>query len=121
MSKLQEMTKARYLRKEETKAEKILWEEIRNNKLGIKFRRQHPIDRFIIDFYVPKIKLAIELDGEIHKENKEYDKMRTEYLNSKNIKVLRFWNSEIETDLKKVLDKIKITTTNIQSVVVINN
>jgi len=92
MSKLQAMTKARYLRKEETEAEKILWEEIRNNKLGVKFRRQHPIDKFIIDFYAPKIKLAIELDGEIHKENKEYDKMRTEYLNSKNIKVLRFWN-----------------------------
>ncbi|MCX6757892.1 MAG: endonuclease domain-containing protein [Candidatus Nomurabacteria bacterium] len=100
--------KARYLRKEATEAEKILWEELRKDKIGITFRRQHPIDKFILDFYAPKIKLAIELDGEIHKENQEYDKMRTEYLNSKNIKVIRFWNSEVENNLKKVLAKIKI-------------
>ena len=107
MSKLQAMTKARYLRKEETEAEKILWEELRNSKIGIKFRRQHPIDKFILDFYAPKIKLAIELDGKDHKENKRYDKIRTEFLESKNIKVLRFWNSEVEKDLKGVLKKIK--------------
>ncbi len=107
MPKLQSITKARYLRKEETEAEKILWKELRNNKLRVKFRRQHPIEKFILDFYAPKIKLAIELDGSIHKENKEYDKARTEYLKSKNIQVIRFWNSEIEKDLDKSLEKIK--------------
>jgi 5-methyltetrahydrofolate--homocysteine methyltransferase/ATP-dependent helicase HrpA len=109
MAKFKTILKARYLRKEETKAEKILWQKLRNNKLGIKFRRQHPLDMFIIDFYAPLIKLTIELDGSIHnlKENKEYDKERRLYLESKNIKVLRFWNSEIEKDLEKVLQKIK--------------
>lgn len=55
--------KARILRREETKAEKMLWKELRNSGLGMKCRRQHPIDMFIIDFYVPEVKLAIELDG----------------------------------------------------------
>jgi very-short-patch-repair endonuclease len=99
--------KARYLRQENTKAEEILWEELRNSKLGIKFRRQHPIHNFILDFYAPKIKLAIEVDGENHKENKQYDTTRTEFLNSNDITVLRFWNKEIENDLPYVLDKIK--------------
>ena len=101
--------KVRYLRKDGTKTEKILWEELRNNNLGIKFRRQHPIDMFIIDFYAPSIKLAIELDGSIHKikENREYDTKRTQYLESKDIKILRFWNSGIENNLKNTLIIIK--------------
>ena len=107
MPKLPAIIKARYLRKEETKPEKILWEKLRNSKFGIKFRRQHPIDKFILDFYAPKIKLAIELDGSVNKENQEYDKMRTEYLELKNIKVIRFWNSEVEKNLETVLEKIR--------------
>lgn len=101
------MAKARYLRKEETKAEKMLWKKLRNRKLGIKFRRQHPIDNFILDFYAPEISLAIELDGSAHKENQEYDKLRTKYLKSKNINVIRFWNSEVENNLEEVILKIK--------------
>ena len=101
------MRKARYLRKEETEAEKILWEELRNKKLGVKFRRQHPLDKFILDFYAPTIRLAIELDGSSHKENQAYDKERTRYLESKNITVLRFWNSETENNLEEVLVKIR--------------
>ncbi len=107
MAKLNLIIKARYLRHEETKAEKILWKELRNRKLGIKFRRQHPIEKFILDFYAPEIKLAIELDGSQHKGNHEYDKLRTEYLESQKIKIIRFWNMEIEKDLEKVLEKIK--------------
>ena len=109
MTKFKTVIKARYLREEQTKAEKILWEELRNNKLGIKFRRQHPLDMYIIDFYAPAIKLAIELDGSIHKlkENTENDAARTKYLKSKNIEVVRFWNAEIEKDLENVLHKIK--------------
>lgn len=97
------------MRKEETQAEKILWKALRNNNFGTKWRRQHPVDMFIIDFYAPNIKLAIELDGSIHKikENKEYDEDRTLYLESKYIKVIRFWNSEVENNLAIVLDKIK--------------
>ena len=107
MPKFKTVIKARHLRKEETEAEKVLWGKLRNNNLGVKFRRQHPIDRYILDFYSPKIGLVIELDGSTHKENKEYDNERTKYLESKNIKVLRFWNSEIETDLENSLNKIK--------------
>lgn len=109
MAKLKTIIKARYLRREETKAEKILWKALRNNNLSFKWRRQHPVDMFIVDFYAPKIKLAIELDGSPHnlKENKEYDQDRTDYLNLKYINVLRFWNNEIEKDLEGVLNKIK--------------
>ena len=103
------IVKARYLRKESTKSEEMLWRALRGNKLGMRFRRQHPFDMFVIDFYAPSIKLAIELDGSSHnlKENKEYDEMRTDYLESKYLHVLRFWNSEVENNLDKVLDKIK--------------
>ena len=109
MVKVNLIIKARYLRKEETKAEKILWEKLRNNNLNVKFRRQHPFDMYILDFYAPAIKLAIELDGSIHnsKEAKEYDKERTEYLELKKIEVIRFWNSEIENNLESTIKKIK--------------
>lgn len=108
MAKFESVKKARYLRKEETKTEKILWKELRDRKLGVKFRRQHPIDKFILDFYAPEIKLGIELDGSPHIENQEYDKTRAEHLESKNIKVLRFWNSDVEKNLEGVLRKIKL-------------
>lgn len=103
------ITNAKLLRKEATKAEQILWQALRGSKLGIKFRRQHPFDMFIVDFYAPSIKLAIELDGSIHtiQANKEYDEMRTDYLELKYINVLRFWNSEVEKNLDVVLEKIK--------------
>jgi len=107
MTKLKIIVKARYLRKEETKAEKILWQELRNKKLGVKFRRQHPIDKFILDFYAPEIKLGIELDGSSHKENTEYDKLRTEYLKSQGIKIIRFWNADVENNLESVIERIK--------------
>lgn len=103
--------KARYLRHEETKAEKILWKELRNRKLGVKFRRQHPVDKFILDFYAPEIKLGIELDGSLHRETQEYDKLRTAHLESQKIKVIRFWNSEIEDNLEEVVSKIKTEIT----------
>jgi very-short-patch-repair endonuclease len=108
VAKLKTIIKARYLRKEGTKAEQILWQKLRNKNLGIRFRRQHPFDMFIIDFYSPAPKLAIELDGSIHdlKENKEYDKTRTVYLESKYINILRFRNSEVEKNLVGVLNKI---------------
>ena len=111
MAKFKTIIKARYLRKEGTEAEQILWKALRNNNQNVKWRRQHPLDMFILDFYAPSIKLAIELDGSTHniKDNKEYDKVRTGYLESKYIKVIRFWNSEIENDLQEVLNKIKET------------
>ena len=102
-------TKARYLRKLATKAEEILWQELRNSKLGVKFRRQHPIDNYILDFYAPEIKLCIELDSYTHsiEANVEYDNARTEYLNLKGIKVIRFRNSDIEKNIEISLEIIK--------------
>jgi very-short-patch-repair endonuclease len=109
MSKFTTIIKARYLRQEETIVEKILWKKLRNKNFGAKFRRQHPIDMYILDFCAPEIRLGIELDGSIHneKEIREYDKERTKYLESKNITICRFWNSEIENDLENVLKRIK--------------
>ncbi len=97
----------RELRKNATKAEQILWEHLRRKSFQLKFKRQNSVGPYIIDFYAPTIKLAVELDGEIHKQNKDYDLDRTNYLNDKGIKILRFWNSEVENNIDKVLEKIK--------------
>ena len=109
MSQFKDIVKARYLRKRGTESEKILWEELRNNNIAIKFRRQHPIGNFVVDFYAPKYKLAIELDGSVHESSdaKEYDEMRTKVLIDMGIILMRFWNSEIESNLFDVLTKIK--------------
>lgn len=99
----------RELRQELTEAEKLLWVELRNKKLnGLKFRRQHPIDRFITDFYCHEKKLVIELDGNVHdkKVNKEYDEARTAMLAGLNVIVLRFDNEEVINDVQGVLKKI---------------
>jgi len=109
MSKIGIITKAKRLRKESTEAERLLWKELRGYKLGVKWRRQHPVDMYILDFYSSQLNLAIEIDGSLHKikENKEYDKMREKYLKNRNIKIIRFWNSEVKKDLNKVLKKIR--------------
>lgn len=92
-----------------TEAEDILWKHLRNKKLnGLKFRRQHPLDIFIADFYCHEKKLVIELDGGIHDilEQKEYDEGRTSELEGKGFKVIRFRNEEIMNDLEDVLNRI---------------
>jgi very-short-patch-repair endonuclease len=100
----------RELRRNQTKAEEILWNEIRARKLGVKFRRQYGIGPYILDFYAPSIKLAIEADGGIHlkKEVQIKDRNRDAFLNRNEIRVLRFKNEEIENELDMVLSKIKI-------------
>jgi len=99
----------RELRQESTPAEKLLWTELRSRKLnGLKFRRQHPLDKFVVDFYCNEKKLVIELDGGIHDEkiNKEYDEARTAMLAGLDIKGLRFKNEEVINGVKDVLKKI---------------
>lgn len=101
--------RARMLRIQMTEAEKLLWEELKDKKLnGCKFRRQHPILKFVLDFYCHGKKLAIELDGGIHKNTYQsfYDKDRTENLNDFGIKVIRFQNEEIINDIEGVKKKI---------------
>ena len=97
----------RTLRKNQTSQELILWNEIRNNKLGCKFRRQVSIGPYIADFYCKEKKLVIEIDGLQHLESKEYDNERDLYMKTIGLNVLRFWNSEIEKDLTAVINKIK--------------
>ena len=99
----------RELRQESTEAEKLLWAELRNKKLnGLKFRRQHPLDKFIVDFYCNERKLVVELDGGVQDEqiNKEYDEARTAVLTGLNIIVLRFKNEDVTNNLKEVIGKI---------------
>jgi very-short-patch-repair endonuclease len=102
--------KAKELRKTETEAEKLLWTRLHKNQmLGLQFRRQHPINIFIADFYCPKIKLVIEVDGSIHElpENIDYDIYRTEILNDFGITVIRFSNDQIIEDIDNILNEIE--------------
>ncbi len=100
---------ARDLRKRETKAEKKLWILLSDKKFGVKFRRQHPINQFIADFYCHELKLVIEIDGEIHlqPENLEYDGMRTAIFNDFGITVERYTNKEVFVHTTKVISEIQ--------------
>ncbi len=86
------------LRKNLTDAERAVWNIIRNRQiLNQKFFRQYSVDKYILDFYCPKIKLAIEIDGGQHnyEENKKADELRSKYLKSVGIYIIRFWNNEV--------------------------
>ncbi|MCU0444432.1 MAG: leucine--tRNA ligase [Microscillaceae bacterium] len=98
-----------------TEAENILWQALRNKQLDIKFRRQHTITDFIVDFVCLPKRLVIEIDGEIHQkpENQEYDNIRTEILEELGFKVIRFNNAEVINDLDNVLSKIKAELDNL--------
>ena len=99
--------RARELRQEQTEPEAVLWEQLRDRRLnGAKFRRQHPIGRFIADLYCPAAKLILEVDGGIHAEQEEYDSARTEWLEAQGYRVLRFTNTEVMEDLSTVLKRI---------------
>ncbi|WP_321369730.1 endonuclease domain-containing protein [uncultured Draconibacterium sp.] len=95
------------LKNEMTKAEKLLWEKLRNKQLGVKFRRQHIIDFYIPDFVALSIKLIIEVDGKIHQFKKREEIERTSRLAAIGYKVIRFTNEEIENDIEKVVRSIK--------------
>jgi len=91
------------LRKESTPAERKLWSRVRNDQLGVTFRRQHAVGNYIPDFCSPKDKLIIELDGSQHFEQEEYDQERTKYLESEGYKVIRFWNNDVMKDIEGVI------------------
>jgi very-short-patch-repair endonuclease len=99
--------KRKFLRRNMTSAERIIWDELRKYKLGFKFRRQFSIGHYILDFYCPQKRLAIEIDGEVHQFQKEYDHVREVFLEEYNINVLRFENGEIKNNIQKVLSEIK--------------
>ena len=101
--------RARQLRKELTTAERKLWVFLRGKKLnGVSFRRQHAIGNYIVDLCSIKAKLIIELDGSQHLEQTEYDGERTQYLESKGYKVLRFWNNQVEKEMDGIVRVIEM-------------
>ena len=99
---------AREMRQPQTPAEATLWKHLRNRNLGYKFRRQHAIKFFIIDFYCAQMKLCIEIDGDTHltREQQEYDTARTEYLESLGRKVIRFTNNDVRFNIHAVVQAI---------------
>jgi len=98
---------AKEMKLKPTPAEDEFWQNVRNSKLGVKFRRQHLIEQFIVDFYCHSLKLVVEIDGEIYQEQKEYDELRTEFLESLGLSVIRFTNEEVLENIYQVLGKLK--------------
>jgi very-short-patch-repair endonuclease len=103
------LARAKELRRPMTLQETKLWQHLRNRQFyGLKFRRQHPIFRFILDFFCYEKKLVIEVDGNHHAQlnQSSYDQARTEWLEQQGLKVIRFTNCEIDTNLEGVLYEI---------------
>ena len=103
------LSRARELRRALTPAERKLWSALRGKQLyGLKFRRQHPLPPYIVDFYCHEKRLIVELDGGQHNEvaRTAYDLERTAWLQGKGLRVIRFWNYEVETNLVGVLEAI---------------
>jgi very-short-patch-repair endonuclease len=102
------VVRARELRTEATNTEKILWEILRGGKFhGAKFRRQHPIGKYILDFYCAQSRLAIELDGAVHQGREEQDAWREKIIGTHGIRFLRFSNDDVECNLPSVLKRIE--------------
>ena len=105
----EKLQRAKELRRDMTPAEKILWEELRANKLGVHFRRQQVIAGFIVDFYCHKSALVVEVDGDIHDLQQEEDRRREKALHELGLKIVRFGNDEVVKDAERstVVDKIR--------------
>jgi len=100
--------RAKELRNQPTDAERIMWMHLRTRPKGYKFRRQHPVGNYILDFYCHALKLAIEVDGSIHNEEEviQADNERQKNLETEGIKFIRFTNKEIMINLHEVIGKI---------------
>jgi very-short-patch-repair endonuclease len=112
------LTKARELRRTQTKAEKLLWDHVRNRQLGgFKIRRQHFLNEIIIDFYCSEKRLCIEIDGPYHNVSpaQESDKLRDDELEGHGFTVLRFQNDEVLFDMNRVLNDILKTLHSLSS------
>jgi very-short-patch-repair endonuclease len=103
--------RARQLRQEATPAEQILWDALRAGRLdGLKFRRQHPVGRFVLDFYCAARRLCIELDGGIHEQQRDRDAARDQELLAHGVRTLRFPNAQVMNDLPSVVAAIRAAT-----------
>jgi very-short-patch-repair endonuclease len=105
------------LRRDSTDVEMRLWQKLRNRQLGADFRRQHPTGPFVLDFYCPALRLAIELDGGQHTEAKHEarDARRDRWLNECGVTVMRFWNSDITQNIAGVLEVIALKVGELQA------
>ena len=109
------LTKAKQLRQNLTREERLLWEQLRAHRLnGRKFKRQVPIGMYIVDFSCYASRVIVEIDGAHHglDETKEYDEIRTHFLNTEGYTVLRFWNHEVTTNINRVLEQIELCCQN---------
>src|SRR5215469_14460081 len=102
------LDRARQLRGDMTLPERLLWREIRGRRLGHRFRRQVPMQRYVVDFYCPQARLIIEVDGEFHGDRHAEDAVRTAWLESRGYRVLRFQATEILFDLDGVLERLLV-------------
>jgi very-short-patch-repair endonuclease len=102
------LDRARLLRREMTLPERLLWREIRGRRLGPRFRRQVPMEPYVVDFYCPQARLIVEVDGEFHAERQVEDARRTARLESRGYRVIRFQATEILVDLDGVLERLLI-------------
>jgi very-short-patch-repair endonuclease len=101
-------TIAKTLRKKSTDAENVLWKQLRRKQLeGLKFRRQQPIDNYVVDFVCFKKRIVIEVDGGQHSIERDKDSERDNYLVINGFKVLRFWNNEVLQNIEGVLEIIR--------------
>jgi very-short-patch-repair endonuclease len=106
---------ARSLRKNQTDAERLLWQKLRNRQLlNVKFRRQFPIEPYIADFVCLEPKLIIELDGSQHFDQISYDNKRTDFLKQRGFEVLRFWNNDVFNNTEGVLESIHLMVLNLK-------
>ena len=103
----EKLQRARELRRDMTPAEKILWQELRANKLGVHFRRQQVIAGFIVDFYCHKAGLVIEVDGDIHDLQQAEDARREKALSEIGLRIVRFRNEEVMKDLSAVVGNVR--------------
>ena len=109
-NKKSEKEKRRKLRTEMTYCERIVWIHLRKKQLGYRFLRQYSVDHFVIDFYCPRLKLAVEIDGDVHdlSDQKEYDIRRQKYLENFGIKFVRIKNEEFLGNSDKAFRKIEM-------------
>jgi cyclase len=112
--------RAKQLRNKQTFAEILLWSRLRNNQLGVRFRRQHPISNFVVDFYCHQCKLVIEVDGSVHQDKtvKMEDQTKEESLSAMGLVVMRFTNDSVINHIEEVLDQIRIKLFELQNPVI---
>ena len=103
----EKLQRAKELRRDMTPAEKILWQELRANKLGVHFRRQQVIAGFIVDFYCHKAALVVEVDGDIHDLQQDEDAKREKVLSEMGLRIVRFRNEEVMRDLSAVVGNVR--------------